>query len=203
MPRVVREVVRSAARLALKRPTGFSQFGEDQVIARLLPQPAGRYLDVGAYHPHVYSNTFLLYRRGWSGVAVDPNPDCELLFRIFRPRDTFIRAGTGPAGRRVYYRYSDGAYNGFAPSPTREGVVLLDAVETEVRPLSSLVPPGRFDLLNVDVEGMDLEVLRTFDWSDPPEVVAVEGSESDAFLRELDYALEAECGLTRLWLRRR
>lgn len=80
-------------------------------------------------------------------------------------------------------------------------MVLVNAVETEIRPLSSLVPRGHFELLNVDVEGMDLEVLRTFDWTDPPDVVAVEGSESDAFLEELGYALEATCGLTRIWLR--
>jgi FkbM family methyltransferase len=199
MSRVLREALRSTARLVLGRRSSFGQFGEDEVIARLLPQPVGRYVDVGAYHPHVYSNTYLLYRRGWSGVAIDPNPDSELLFRIFRRRDTFVRCGAGRPGRGVYYRYSDGAYNGFAPSRTRRGVVLVDTVETEIRPLASLLPPGHVELLNVDVEGMDLAVLETFDWADPPEVVAVEGEESGPFLERLGYELEASCGLTRVW----
>jgi len=195
---VAREIAVSVARLTLRR-SSWGQFGEDVKIAQLLPQRRGRYVDIGAYHPHVYSNTYLLYRRGWSGFAIDPNRESELLFRIFRPRDTFVRAAVGKGGSGRYYCYSDASYNGFAPAETRDGVVLVDTVETEIRPLAELLPKERFDLLNVDVEGMDAEVLSTFDWSERPEVVAVEGDAAAEVLGPLGYTMVASLGLTRVW----
>src|SRR5215510_10661697 len=65
------------------RRTSFSQQGEDLILARLFEgQRRGFYVDVGAHHPRRFSNTFLLYRRGWRGLNIDAAPGSMRLFRL-------------------------------------------------------------------------------------------------------------------------
>jgi hypothetical protein len=74
----------------MRRAT-YSQHGEDQVLADLLPQTSGVYLDIGAGNPIHLSNTYSFYRRGWSGVLVDPLWANSVLARMLRPRDVIVR----------------------------------------------------------------------------------------------------------------
>ena len=55
----------------------YSQYGEDQIIAAefLRQESAHRFfLDIGAWHPTIFSNTRLLIEQGWSGVIIEPSP---------------------------------------------------------------------------------------------------------------------------------
>jgi hypothetical protein len=73
----------------------YSVSGEDLIILPFLPVERGFYVDVGCYHPILYSNTYRSYINGWNGVVIDPNRRLGRLFRIFRPRDLFIQAAIG------------------------------------------------------------------------------------------------------------
>lgn len=169
----------------------FSQAGEDGILRALFRQQTGFYVDVGAYHPHLYSNTYALYRAGWQGIVIDPNPNLKSLFKIFRSRDEFMGAGIGQ-GTQTYYSYQDEAFNGFRlvkDSP------LVATRTVELKSLTQILA-GRglkkIDLLDIDVEGMDLEVLRSYDWSILPTVILVEappGSPVQAFLEAKGYKL--------------
>ena len=68
----------------LKRNTkSFSQFGEDLFIAEFFAnQKEGKYVDLGAFHPMRLSNTYLLFKKGWSGTNVDLNPITIDLFNL-------------------------------------------------------------------------------------------------------------------------
>ena len=66
----------------------YSQFGEDLALINLIGDRTGRYLDIGAHHPSRFSNTRLLYERGWSGVNVEANPELISAFEKARARDT-------------------------------------------------------------------------------------------------------------------
>jgi hypothetical protein len=59
---MLKNILKTFVKLILNRGVG-SQFGEDKVLLTILPKK-GRYVDVGAYHPHLYSNTYALYRGG-------------------------------------------------------------------------------------------------------------------------------------------
>ena len=50
----------------------------------------GTYLDIGCFHPYMYSNTCLLHKKGWSGINIDINQTSIDLFNIVRPNDTNI-----------------------------------------------------------------------------------------------------------------
>lgn len=177
--------------------TSYGQFGEDAVIQATLKHiKKGRYVDVGAYDPVLYSNTYALYKKGWSGVVIDPNPSKERAFAHFRPRDEYVCAGVGELGHKDYYLFKDGAYNSFVRG---EGAVA--SIKIPVFPLQDFMSP-EVSFLNIDVEGMDLEVLQTYDWSHKPKLVAVEaklGSECQTFLENLGYTLSGMAGCTLLF----
>src|SRR5208282_1916589 len=94
----------------------YSQFGEDIMLQRITrSQPPGFYVDVGACHPKRYSNTNLLYKKGWRGMNIDANPFAIDLFRLFRPRDINLFSGIGLVKEtHTFYMFTDPRFNTFS-----------------------------------------------------------------------------------------
>jgi FkbM family methyltransferase len=162
------------------RSISFAQYSEDVLLRAFYPTSKGLYVDVGAYHPSILSNTYKLYLRGWRGLTIEPNPDAARLFRMMRPRDTHIIAGVSASRSELkYYKFKDSNMNTF--DPERAGTH-SEVTTVECYPLQELIqrycPGRRVDLLSVDCEGFDLEVLRTLNWEvSRPTVVIVEDFE--------------------------
>ena len=71
----------------IKRDT-YSSEGEDKILFKLLKNiNNGFYVDVGAYHPIKANNTLLLFKKGWSGINIDPSSYSIDLFNFLRPKD--------------------------------------------------------------------------------------------------------------------
>ena len=138
----------------------YSQFGEDTVLMELFKDTKkGRYVDVGAHHPYRYSKTYLLFKKGWRGVNIDPNPESIKLFEHARPMDENICSAVGEAGTLTYYQFSDPAVNTFGEKEAKvwknkSFLTFLGTRDVAVRPLSTLVSCP-IDLLTIDVEGMN------------------------------------------------
>jgi FkbM family methyltransferase len=154
----------------------YGQDGEDLILARFLDgQSKGFYVDVGAHHPRRFSNTYLFYRLGWSGINIDAMPGSMDSFNVIRPRDINVESGVaGLSGKLSYYRFNEPALNTFneleALSKNHPPYKIIDVIEVEVNRLDFLLdrhlPSGqKIDFLTVDVEGLDEEVLRSNDWS--------------------------------------
>lgn len=167
------------------RPS-YSQEGEDVILNRFLQdKPSGFFVDIGAHHPKRLSNTYLLYRRGWRGINVDPNPGSMRLFKQIRPRDINVEAAVSSVSQDLtYHAFNEPALNTFdaALAKTRVGAKyhIIQEIKITTQPLSRLLetylPSGTaIDLLTVDVEGMDYDVLQSNDWNlYVPEFVLVE-----------------------------
>src|SRR5688500_1440642 len=70
----------------------FSQEGEDLILRHIFKgKREGFYVDVGAYHPMRFSNTYLFYSMGWRGINIDATPGSMSAFRAVRPRDTNLQ----------------------------------------------------------------------------------------------------------------
>ena len=98
--RIVRKLIRTALPNHWISHFGItsSQNGEDVMIRGLFAgQRYGFFVDVGAHHPFRFSNTYLLYRAGWSGLNIDALPGTKRLFDRYRPRDITIEAGVATA----------------------------------------------------------------------------------------------------------
>lgn len=75
------------------RQVGYSQEGEDLVLSRIFDGMLNGYcVDIGAHHPVRFSNTYLLYKRGWRAINVDAAPAAMKEFRQLRPDDINIDA---------------------------------------------------------------------------------------------------------------
>ncbi len=154
----------------------YSQEGEDMILRRLFEfQKTGFYVDIGAHHPMRFSNTHLFYRQGWHGMNIEPNPEAIRAFRVFRRRDINVQIGVGEsAGALTYFCFDDPALNTFdaqladarqATSRYRVVKTMVIAVERLDAILSRHLPAGSsIDFMSIDVEGLDLPVLRSNDW---------------------------------------
>lgn len=173
------------------RIVSYAQQGEDLVIANVLESLGirrPRYLDVGAFHPTIGSNTYLLYSMGARGVLVEPNPMMTQMLRELRPEDTIVEAGIGIDEHRSapYYlirdrpqlnTFSQEQVDRYRAEQKRE--VVEKTLDMPLRPIMEVIaehfaesPP---DLVSIDVEGLDLEILRTFDFAKSrPAVFCVE-----------------------------
>ena len=174
LPRLLKSALR---RMHPDCSVSYAQEGEDLVLARLLEGRAhGFYVDIGAHHPTRFSNTCFFYERGWRGINVEPSPDAVEAFRRSRSRDTNLQAGVAEQpGSLTYFVFDDAALNTFdeklkqeRESNTPYRVVATSTVE--VTRLDAILrehlPKGqRIDFLSIDVEGFDLQVLRSNDWS--------------------------------------
>ncbi len=179
----------------------FSQHGQD-ILARAMFDALGvdkpTYLDLGAHHPNEISNTALFYRSGCRGINVEPDPALIGAFRRRRPGDVNLCVGCGAEpGTLPYYVIFTGCDgNGF----DREKIEKMLATEAQglsitkvkmvpVVTLAGIIEDhagGVFpDLLDMDLEGMEYDVLRSFDLSaNGPKIAIIEGAGNHA-LREL------------------
>lgn len=152
----------------------YSQEGEDIVIDRYFQHKAkGFYVEVGAHHPFRFSNTYRFYRRGWTGVCIEPLLNCKKLFAKYRPNDIFINKGVGSSKNKLdYYMFNESALNTFDPiiveklkNHKKYKVISIQKVELE--PLESILSNigiDNIDFISIDVEGLDFEVIKSLDW---------------------------------------
>ena len=149
----------------------------------------GFYVDVGAFHPKLYSNTYYFYKRGWRGINIEPNPGAN--FGI-RKGDINLKCGIG-LRQRKYQQFKDGALNKFGEIGKDVEIRKLDDVLQEHK-------VKKIDFLSVDTEGMDLEVLQSNNWEKyRPEVVLVEEEKAGKFLEKRGYELVGKTPLTRIY----
>ena len=164
----------------------YSQEGEDIILESLFPDNReGFFVDVGAHHATRFSNTYALYRRGWRGINIDASPGSMESFGRLRPRDINIECAVSDSeGSTDFHVFSEPALNtfdaGLARSYVASGAILERVLQISSRPLSSVLgrhlPEGQsIDLLNLDVEGVELSVLKSNDWSrHRPDVIVME-----------------------------
>ncbi len=197
----------------------FSQLGEDLSILHLLQHKRdGRYVDVGCHHPFRYSNTALLHRDfGWTGINIDADARAIEAFDHHRPNDVNLHLAVGATEGWVELAvFTEGAVNSVIPEVVSAiqhqwGAPTMKPVQ--MRPLANILAdhPGPVDLLSVDVEGLDLQVLQSMDWSNAPTVVAVEihgfdpgdpnSNPTYAYMKNLGYRLASYVIVTAIFVR--
>jgi FkbM family methyltransferase len=221
-----RAVVKSMRRklgLFERGQASFSQEGEDLLVAKLLGLARGRrpgfYVDVGAFDPERFSNTLYFYQRGWRGINIDPAPGTLAKFSASRPLDVNLEIAISDTGREQdYFIFNDGALNGCNQkiASLRNGYFgfqILRSLKIPSRRLDAVLdqhlPQGSpIDFLTIDVEGNDLDVLRSNSWDRyrPLLVLAedfavasiddLQSSEVAAYMRGIDYSPVSKCALT-------
>ena len=203
---------------AAKRPS-FSQNGEDLFLREHFGNRQGVYIDIGGNHPLSLSNTYLLYRMGWSGLVVEPIRRLCAKHRRFRPRDIQVNAAVGDtSGNLTFYEMVPSCLSTCDLSEVEHAVSarsarLMREYSVPVVTLAELyrthLSSRTVSLLSIDTEGHDMAVLRGNDWKIlRPEVVICEAmnesqqAEIETFLAPCGYDRAKILGCNLLFVRR-
>ncbi len=192
----------------------FSQFGEDKFLeAHFYEQKIGFYVDVGAFHPFAYSNTYLFYRKGWRGINIEPNPTSFPAFLKHRERDTNLQLAISQFEGVATFT-SQGTTSGIDDQTHfyRTDTPNASKVSVKTMPLrivleKHLPKDTAIDFMSVDCEGHDRTVLESNDWSRfRPRVILCEehagrpGSALDEYMATQGYAYYLRLHLTKVYL---
>ena len=181
----------------------YSQWGEDQFISQFFKdKDKGIYLDIGCFNPFMYSNTCLLYRKGWQGINIDINPTSIDLFNIARPND-FNICTTINDKEESFEVYQDDPfspvntldkkfYDNLGKSfPKNKKIFVQSKSIDQIINLSGI--KQNIDFINIDVEGSDYRVLTQIKINKlKPKLISIEthnvdGSKSENFPYILEY----------------
>lgn len=175
-----------------EKKVSFSSYGEDLLIESIVSRYKFKtghnltlsYLDIGAWRPKIGSNTYKLYTQGSRGTVVEPNPSLQFLWRVFRPKDQYLKIACSNKNTVDLYMFGK-----TAPSNTinmafsrkiefNQNRKVRYILKTEAKPLMEIVEvhQSRFVgdfLLDLDIEGSDLEILLDYDFTCNPRPVII------------------------------
>ncbi|MFT0861693.1 FkbM family methyltransferase [Ancylobacter sp. G4_0304] len=190
----------------------YAQNFEDVMIARLFPEDyRGTYIDLGAADPLYVSVTKHFYDAGWRGINIEPLPRFFRRLEAGRPEDINLQALVGDeTGVATFYEIVDypenstmdknvadmlAAQGHVVREQTVDIVTLRDVCERHVG-------ERQIDFLKIDVEGAELAVLKSADWTRfRPVLVVIEAvvvNGTEPTWQEWEYVL-VENGYEKVW----
>ncbi|MGK0376622.1 MAG: hypothetical protein ACJA1Z_000420 [Patiriisocius sp.] len=166
----------------------YSQTGEDLIIKFIfdtinINKPS--YLDIGAHHPYILSNTALLNELGSIGINVEPDPVLFDAFLKYREGDINLNIGVSNIdGVEDFYIISNPVLNTFSKSEAEkyklEGdFVIKKVIKLKTKKVQSIISnyaKNKFpEFLNVDAEGIDEIIIDSIDFkTNFPIVICIE-----------------------------
>ena len=121
----------------------------------------GVYLDVGCQHPISNNNTYLLYKKGWSGINIDLDFKSIQLFNLARVKDVNINAAvsSGKFTKELFFYHDKSAINTIEKK-------IADYQSAKVKEVRSVV---------TETLGHEIDVLNGFDINKfSPDIVSIE-----------------------------
>ncbi len=163
-----------------------AQNREDVLLWRALNDvERGRYIDLGAAEPVTDSVTYAFYQRGWSGINVEPVRTLFDQLQAERPRDINLNIGAGAVtGEQTLHELVGTGLSTFegkeAERLSRSVGCDVRTAKTSIRTMGEVCRELNFDtahFLKIDVEGMEEQALRGFDFDYcRPWIVVVEST---------------------------
>lgn len=153
-----------------------SEYGQDEWLHENIfrDKENGQFIEAGALNGLQHSNTLFFEReRGWQGVLIEPN---EKLYNECKQNRESLTLNVGLADIPVTKTFTEviGPKKGWSYIDTCEDHIKrvkdngLQTVEHTINCLTlneiCEFLPGRIDLLSLDIEGMEYDVLRAFNF---------------------------------------
>ncbi len=155
----------------------YSQAGEDAIIQFLLNDKHMTnisYLDIGTNIPDITNNTYLFYLGGGNGVCVEADKSLIKKIEKIRPRDKVLNIGVSASSlsEADFFIFNHGM-NTFdkteAELRTKSGKFkIIETVRVKLIDINTIISENfenTPDLLSLDIEGLDLSVLKTLDFT--------------------------------------
>ena len=152
----------------------YSLSNVDLIIDRLFKNiKKGVYLDVGCNHPIKYNNTYLLHKRGWSGINVDLDQDSIAEFNKFRKKDFNYQAVVSSTNeiKEIFFYHNRSPINTIDKSIVQSRVPEVKEIfKAKSITLNQIIEKSPFNkkkinLLSIDIENHEYEALKYFDFN--------------------------------------
>jgi FkbM family methyltransferase len=206
--------------------TSYSQQAEDLFLQDYFgDNQKGFYIDIGAFDPVKYSNTHSLFKQGWSGINIDPNPETIEKFNEQRPADINLNIGISSENISLkYYMFNNPAVNSFSTAHVemwrkQRGFKVIKEIEVQTTTLFEIAKSHKLneikvDMMNVDVEGLGVDVIQSNDWDFfRPKLIVLEidniyssdfsNNESIQYLKSVGYGICRISGITAFFIDQR
>lgn len=190
----------------LIKKDSYSMEGEDLAIKDYTKNiKDGFYVDLGCYHPLHLNNTYLLHKNNWNGINVDISEFSIDLFNFLRPNDININSAISNLDSEITFYYQkklsqlstikkDVSKIRFQ-GPIKEKQIKSFKLNTILD--NSFYKNRRIDFLNIDLEGADLDALKSLNFEIyRPKIICVEiinkniiNSETYKYLSEKKYKM--------------
>ena len=182
--------------------------GEDLIISDLTKNiKNGFYVDAGCYHPLHLSNTYLLYKRSWTGINIDISEFSIKLFNYLRPNDVNINSAVSNTEKEISFYYQ----KKLSQLSTIKKEISNERMQGNIKEkkikslkLNSILNQSKFknrqiDFLNIDVEGADFEVLKSLDFNIyEPKIICIEIMDKNIFESKI-YNFLKDINYKKIW----
>ena len=187
---------------ALADANSFSQSGEDMIceyVLKFLRTDISRvnYLDLGANHAKELSNTYKFYKMGGRGVLVEANPELipeltenrkgdVILNNVIVPSDEAFKGSTD-----FYVLSGDGLStldyeSAVKACEVNPEITIKQKYSVNTVTVSEILDryfKDGMDILNIDLEGIEYQILKEFDFSKiRPKIILLENIEYKPYL---------------------
>ena len=176
----------------------YSQNNEQQIILDYFGNYVGTFLDFGANDGITLSNTYALYEKGWTPVWVEASPYCvnkllNLAAQKNYPLVNVVGCAVGSEnGKVTFYESTGGGHDRslvstIIPKEKERWNAEWNEIQVEIKTVQTILSKFdyTFDFVNIDVEGMDYQVLTQLDLTDT-KMVCVEWNSKEA-AKYVDY----------------
>ena len=170
--------------------------GEDLVVEKYFKDVVnGFYVDLGCYHPVQNNNTMLLYQKGWRGINIDISEFSINLFNFCRPDDLNLNFAVSDKNGEIdfYYQKKISALSTIKKSQSDlafQGKIKKKTISSQT--LTQILDDSKYkgksiDFLDIDIEGADLDALKSLDFSRySPKLICVEILHENMFINNND-----------------
>lgn len=164
----------------------YSSYGEDAILNGVFKRLSwimqqnlfeqNTYIDIGSFHPVRESNTYFLYKLGWYGTLVDPNSYMNALVHELRPNDILYNCAADiSSGTKDFFMFGNSdSSNTMSPEFVERKVSSQHTdvswtVHVETKTINEIIDLhiNYFQrapmFMNIDIEGLDLSVIETYD----------------------------------------
>lgn len=130
------------------------------------------YMEVGACHPILGSNSYNFYLSGARGILVEPNPDLQRELIKYRTDEVVMEGVASEKGTLLYHKFDNEFRNTFdekeAEDALNKGFKSKGIIELPVETLDNIIDKYNVNtentFLSIQVMGLEDDILKSFDY---------------------------------------
>ena len=146
----------------------------DLIVDRIFSNISeGIYIDIGCNHPIKYNNTYLLHKRGWTGINIDLDKKCINEFNVMRKNDYNIQELVGSIDgeeKEIYYYHERSAINTISKElADKRKKKPREIIKKKTKSINKIIESSpynskKINFMSIDIENYEYEALKNFNF---------------------------------------